>query len=115
MNQYIAEFSDHLKIEKRQSPNTVSAYRRDIKRFASYFSDKKISAVKDIVPLLEKVTAEGRALFIIAEDVDGEAQAALILNIIRGSLKVCAVKAPGFGDDQKDMLEDIALLTGGKL
>jgi len=77
--------------------------------------DKKVSSMKQLVPVLEKVAGEGKSLMIIAEDVDGEAQAALILNIIRGSLKVCAVKAPGFGDDQKDMLEDIAILTGGKV
>lgn len=78
-------------------------------------TDKKISNMKQIVPVLEKVAGEGKPLLIIADDVDGEAQAALILNIIRGSLKVCAVKAPGFGDDQKEMLEDIAILTGGKV
>jgi len=78
-------------------------------------TDKKLSTMKQLIPLLERVAGEGRPLFIIADDVDGEAQAALILNIIRGSLKVCAVKAPGFGDEQKDMLEDIAVLTGGKV
>ncbi len=76
-------------------------------------TDRKISSVNQIVPILEKVAHEGRPLMIIAQDVEGDAQAALILNIIRGSLKVCAVKAPGFGNDQKDMLEDIAVLTGG--
>jgi len=78
-------------------------------------TDKKISNMKQLVPILEKVAGEGKPLLMIAEDVDGEAQAALILNIIRGTLKACAVKAPGFGDDQKDMLEDIAILTGGKV
>jgi chaperonin GroEL len=75
-------------------------------------TDKKISSMAQIVPILEKIAHEGRSLVIIAEDVEGDAQAALILNIIRGSLKVCAVKAPGFGDDRKAMLEDIAALTG---
>ncbi len=78
-------------------------------------TDKKISSMKQIVPVLEKVASEGRTLLIIAEDVDGDAQAALILNIIRGALKVCAVKAPGFGNERKEMLEDIAVLTGGQV
>ncbi len=78
-------------------------------------ADKKISAMKDLIPVLEKVSQEGKPLLIIAEDIEGEAQAALILNIIRGTLKVCAVKAPGFGDERKEMLEDIAILTGGKV
>jgi len=78
-------------------------------------SDKKLSNMKQLVPVLEMVSSQGKSLVIIAEDVDGEAQAALILNIIRGALKVTAVKAPGFGDDQKEMLEDIAILTGGKV
>ena len=78
-------------------------------------TDKKINSMKQIVPVLEKVASEGRSLLIIAEDVDGDAQAALILNIIRGALKVCAVKAPGFGNDRKEMLEDIAVLTGGQV
>ncbi len=77
-------------------------------------TDKKISTVKQLVPVLEKTAREGRPLLIIAEDIDGEAQTALILNLIRGVVKVCAVKAPGFGDDQKEMLEDIAVLTGGR-
>jgi chaperonin GroEL len=75
--------------------------------------DKKISNVKQLVPVMEKVAREGKPLFIIAEDVDGEAQTALILNIIRGAVKVCAIKAPGFGD--KDSLEDIAILTGAQV
>ncbi len=78
-------------------------------------TDKKISNMKQIVPVLEKAASEGKPLFIIADDIDGEAQAAIILNIIRGTIKVCAVKAPGFGDEQKEMLEDIAILTGGKV
>lgn len=75
-------------------------------------TDRKISTVKQIVPALEMAASEGKPLLIIAEDVDGDAQAALILNVIRGAVKVCAVKAPGFGDEKKAMLDDIAVLTG---
>ena len=75
-------------------------------------TDKKVSSMKDLLPVLEPIAREGKSLLIIAEDVDGEALQSLVVNRLRGTLKVAAVKAPGFGDRRKDMLEDIAILTG---
>ena len=97
-------------IETLTDPEKMEA---DLEKPYILITDKKVSTMKELLPVLEPVAQSGRALLVIAEDVDGEALSSLVLNKLRGTLKIAAVKAPGFGDRRKEMLQDIAILTGG--
>jgi chaperonin GroEL len=113
----VTEFTEGMQFDKGYlspyfitEPQTMRCILEDVLVLAH---EKKISNLRDFLPLLEKVASTGRALLVITEDVEGEALAALVVNRLRGVLKVCAVKAPGFGDRRKAILQDIAVLTGG--
>jgi chaperonin GroEL len=93
--------------------NSTDTLTVDLERAYVLLCDMKLSTLRELVPLLEAIAKSGKPLFVIAEDIDGEALAALVINQLRGVLKVGAVKAPGFGDSRRDLLEDIAILTGG--